>query len=56
VAQPTDGSTAGAAASDPAEQGGGGALGGAAGVALGSVVVLGIGAATVVRARRGRSP
>ena len=56
VAQPTDGSTAGAAASDPAEQGGGGGLGGAAGVALGSVVVLGIGAATVVRARRGRSP
>jgi hypothetical protein len=53
-APPTDGSTG--AAADPADDGGGGALGGAAGVALGSAVVLGIGAATVVRARRGRSP
>ncbi len=31
------------------------ALGGVAGVALGGVVVLGIGAATVIRARRGGS-
>jgi hypothetical protein len=56
VAQPTDGPTTGAAAPDPADQGGGGALGGAAGVALGSAVLLGIGSAAVVRARRGRSP
>lgn len=56
VTPPADGPTSGAAAPDPANQGGGGALGGAAGVALGSAVVLGIGAATVVRARRGRSP
>jgi hypothetical protein len=50
-APPTDG-TAGA---EPPHQGGGGALGGVAGVALGGVVVLGIGAATVVRARAGKS-
>jgi hypothetical protein len=50
-APPSDG-TAGAG---PPEQGGGGALGGVAGVALGGVVVLGIGAATVVRARAGKS-
>jgi hypothetical protein len=55
VGQPSDGPTTGAAAPDPVDQGGGGALGGAAGVALGSAVVLGIGAATFVRARRGRS-
>jgi hypothetical protein len=55
VAPPTDGSTSAATAPDPADQGGG-SLGGAAGVALGSGVVLVIGAATVVRARRGRSP
>lgn len=56
VAPPSEAPTSGVAAPNPAEQGGGGALGGAAGVALGSAVVLGIGAATVVRARRGRSP
>jgi hypothetical protein len=56
AAPPSGGSTSGAAAPDPADQGGGGALGGAAGVALGSAVVLGIGAAAVVRTRRGRSP
>jgi hypothetical protein len=56
VAPPSDAPTSGVAAPNPAEEGGGGALGGAAGVALGSAVVLGIGAATVMRARRGRSP
>jgi hypothetical protein len=48
-APPTGGPTTGSA-DDPSDHGG--ALGGAAGVALGGVVVLGIGAATVIRARR----
>lgn len=49
---PTDPPSNGAAADDG---GGGGALGGLGGVALGSAVVLGIGAATLARARRGTS-
>jgi hypothetical protein len=56
VSSPPNGGGTGGAFPDPAADGGGGALGGAAGVALGGAVVLGIGAATVVRARRGRSP
>ncbi len=56
ASSPPSGGATSAALSDPADQGGGGSLGGAAGVALGGAVVLGIGAATVVRARRGRSP
>jgi hypothetical protein len=54
----TNGSSGGgSAASGPADQGnGGGALNGVAGLTLGGTVVLGIGAAAAVRARRGRSP
>jgi len=53
---PTDGSSAAAAAgpNDPTDRSGGTAIGGVAGAALGGIVVLGIGAATVMRARRGR--
>jgi hypothetical protein len=55
-APPTAGSTGGSAGGPPADpNGGGAALGGFAGFALGGMVVLGIGAATVVRARRGGS-
>jgi hypothetical protein len=51
-APPSGGSAAGSA-EGPANHGGGGALGGVAGLALGSLVVVGIGAAAVVQARRG---
>jgi hypothetical protein len=51
-APPAAGSSGGSAGGPPDQNGGGAALGGVAGVALGGIVVLGIGAATVVRARR----
>lgn len=51
----TSGSAGGPAGGPPDQNGGGAALRGIAGVALGGIVVLGIGAATVVRARRGGS-
>jgi hypothetical protein len=54
-APPSDGSTGGSAGGPPDPGSSGGALRGLAGVALGGMVVLGIGAATVVRARRGGS-
>jgi hypothetical protein len=51
--RPSDGATGGAA-DRPANTAGGGAIGGIAGLALGGVLVLGLGTATVLRARRGR--
>jgi hypothetical protein len=56
ASSPPNGGASGGAFPDPSDKDGGGSLGGMAGVALGGAVVLGIGAATVVRTRRGRSP